>query len=200
MGVENMNTLHQYPNLDKSQRLTSFNSFNVGTGGLNTPNAFKIFVIRHQPSSNIEVEFDKNEISLKSPKQYLEEIRKYLHISIVDLSFIFNVTRPTIYSWLEGVEPKPDTIEHIQQLSNFAQELEGYKIANIGKLLHRPIFNGHSLLEYFRTQKNLPNAWNLFKESLLKELNRRSYQKGSGKGLKDIKQTVNENSTYLFKD
>ena len=194
-----MYTVSQYSN-SETPKLTSFNINSIGTGGINTPFALKIFVIRHQPSTNIDFSFNEENIHLLSLKEHLEKIRKYMQLSIVDLSFIFNVSRPTIYSWLEGVEPKPENIEQIQKISDLAKELQDYKIANIGKLLHRPILKERSMLDYFRTTENLSSLWALFKKRLINELERRATIKSSEKNQRNIKEILSESSTYIFKE
>ncbi|HAT1881399.1 TPA: hypothetical protein I8Z55_001129 [Legionella pneumophila] len=177
----------------------SFRLQEIGTGGLRTIKSI-------QDNNNwvlnpiIEIEKKESEVDVASPKDNLTLIRKVLFLSIVDLSYIFNVTRPTIYSWLDNVEPKSDIAHQLQILANAVKEIQQLKIPNIGKLIHRPIFDGQSLIDVIKNNRHFPETWEKFKIFLKKELENKAVLKSSGKNTREIRDIVNEYSTLIYKN
>lgn len=193
-----MNNLQQYSQINTQPKLTPYSTNCIGTGGTNTTETLKVLITRRQLPIDIELSVKEQDFNLLSSKELLEKIKKYLRVSVVDLSFIFKVTRPTIYSWLDGIEPRPESIEHIQKISSLSEELADYKIANIGKLLRRPIYEGKSMSEYLRSTEHLDDVWPLFKTSLKEMIHRRDRSKSSGKTRESTEKSVSGISTPLF--
>lgn len=72
-------------------------------------------------------------------KQQLLQIKNNLGLNISEMAAIFLVSRPTIYEWLESIEPRrrhQERLNTIYQICNFWIE---QKIGRLGSLLHKPL-------------------------------------------------------------
>ena len=84
------------------------------------------------------------------PQTQIAAIRKAFSATISDLAAAFNVSRQTVYNWING---KPMIENHLTQLANFASAANAVQDAGIpvtGWVLKRKIMNGKSLLDAVR--------------------------------------------------
>lgn len=83
--------------------------------------------------------------------QRIEEIRSVLAISVTDLAAMLDVTRPTIYTFMDGKEPVEDSetkYERIQTLQLLARKINDSDLAlPCNQILRRRNQNGESLKE-----------------------------------------------------
>ncbi len=83
--------------------------------------------------------------------QRIEEIRSVLAISVTDLAAILDVTRPTIYTFMDGKEPVEDSetkYARIQTLQLLAKKIEESDLAlPCNQILRRRNQQGESLKE-----------------------------------------------------
>lgn len=77
----------------------------------------------------------------------VEYIREHLQLNITELSEILHVGRPTVYAWIKGQTPHPDSVVQIRQLAEFAELVQLAGIPRLDTLLHRPVFQGRSLVD-----------------------------------------------------
>ena len=88
---------------------------------------------------------------IRTPAEDMARIRDSLSPAMSDLAKSFNVSRQTIYNWLNGENP---TSEHIVKLKDFALAADTFAAAGInmsGILLKRKITNGRNLFEYVQS-------------------------------------------------
>jgi hypothetical protein len=137
-------------------------------------------------------------IDTRSTAEHLANIRDIFAINMSDLAGVLAATRPTVYAWLEGQDPKkPETVRHIQQLSNFADEFRQANIQRLDRLLQRPILGGRSLLDMLKANEDPLVALPLLREIGDKEAHTRRKSKGSGKNLRSIDEVLGESAVSI---
>lgn len=166
----------------------------AGTGGVMTAHSTEVLHRWiHDPRIHIERPALKN-IDMHSPAEHVANIRDIFGINMSDLASILGVTRPTVYAWLEGQEPKAEAVIRIQQLSRTADQIKQANITRIDKLVHRPILNGRSLLDMLKVNENPSEALAKLKAIAGKEAQTRREPKGSGKNLHSLDDVLSESS------
>jgi len=83
--------------------------------------------------------------------QHISNIREVFNPSIVELAYIFDVSRQTVYKWLDGTNPEVDKNEQIKNLSHVADKFKTANISRAGLLIKMKAFNGQSLIDLFKT-------------------------------------------------
>lgn len=169
-----------------------------GTGGLMTIQSTE--ALSHWlyiPQIHIEHSTPHN-IDTRSPAEHIANIRDVLKINMSDLATVFGVSRPTVYAWQEGQEPKSDAVKHIFRISQAADKIRNININRIDKLLTRPVFNGHSLIDLLKTEDNLSDAIFSLKKIADREEQRRKQPKGSSKYLRPLEEVSQESSSAIF--
>lgn len=117
----------------------------------------------------------------RSPAEELQYIRQHLCLNMSDLALLLGVSRPTAYAWLDGDEPKEDNYHSIVRLSRIAEQFERLHLANLEKLLRRPVFDGRSLLDKLKASEEIGDCIPVLQNLASKEASARSRLKGSGK-------------------
>jgi transcriptional regulator with XRE-family HTH domain len=166
----------------------------AGTGGVITAHSTEVLHRWiHNPRIHIERPALKT-IDMRSPAEHVANIRDIFTINMSDLASILGVTRPTVYAWLEGQEPKAEAVIRIQQLSHTADQIKQANIVRLDKLVHRPIINGRSLLDMLKADENPSEALAKLKAIAEKEAQTRREPKGLGKNLRSLDDVLNESS------
>lgn len=164
----------------------------AGTGGVMTPHSTTEVLNRfYDPRIHVEPSRVK-QIDTRSPAEHVANIRDVFSVSISDLASVLGVTRPTVYAWLSGQEPKEEAVIHIQHLSHVADKFKQENISRLDKLVHRPILNGRSLLDILRTNENPVEALAIIKVIDDKEAQTRREPKGVGKHLRSLDDVLGE--------
>jgi transcriptional regulator with XRE-family HTH domain len=115
-----------------------------------------------------------------------------------DLASVLGVTRPTVYAWLAGQEPKGEAVIRIQQLSCAADKFNQANIIRLDKLVHRPILNGRSLLDMLKADEDPVEALATLKVIADKEAQTRREPKGAGKHLRSLDDVLGESSVAIY--
>jgi DNA-binding transcriptional regulator YiaG len=169
----------------------------AGTGGVMTAhNTAEALSRYHYPRIQVEP-FVAKKIDARSPAELVANIREIFAINMSDLAAILGVTRPTVYAWLEGQEPKPEAVIHIQRLSRAADEVKQANIPRIEKLMHRPILDGLSLVDLLKADEDPLEAIAMLKAIAEKEAQTRREPKGSGKRLRSLNDVLGESSVAI---
>jgi predicted transcriptional regulator len=113
---------------------------------------------------------------------------------------VLNVTRPTIYAWLEGQEPKSETLQQISRLVRISEEIKKYSISRMDTFLHRPILNNNSLLDKLKAGEDIAKFLGEIKILADKEAANRKKIKGSGKKIRSSADVIREYSNPLYKE
>lgn len=89
-------------------------------------------------------------ISERTPTENMERIRDILSPAISDLAKSFNVSRQTIYNWLNGEHPTPEHTARLKDLALAADMFNEARVKANGTLLKRKVIDGKSLFEIVR--------------------------------------------------
>lgn len=174
-----------------------FLGFTAGTGGVMTADSTSVLERwLHAPTIHIERSAAKN-VDTRSSAEHVANIRDIFSINMSELASLLGITRPTAYAWLEGQEPKLEAVRRIQQLSNTADEIKQANILRLDKLIHRPILNGHSLLDLLKTDEDLSEVIATLKTIAEKEAQARREPKGSGKHLRSLDDVSGDSSVAI---
>jgi hypothetical protein len=139
-------------------------------------------------------------INIRSTAEHIANIRDVFAINMSDLAVVLIATRPTVYSWLNGQEPKKqETVKHIQQLSSFADVFDQANVQRLDGLLQRPILARRSLLDILKANEDPLVALPLLKEIGNKEARTRRKSKGSGKNLRSLNDVLSYSSVAITK-
>lgn len=94
--------------------------------------------------------------------EQVAKIRASLGLNVSELAQVFQVTRPTVYGWLKGIEPQPAAVDRLTRLLKVATVVSEKKFARIDLLVRRPIgeapFNGASLLSMMASDSAVSGA------------------------------------------
>lgn len=172
----------------------------AGTGGIITPHSTaELSRWFYDPRIHVEPSRAKPIDDVRSPAEHVANIRDVFAINMSDLASVLGVTRPTVYAWLAGQEPKGEAvIRRIQQLSYAADKFNQANIIRLDKLVHRPIINGRSLLEILKTNEDPVTALATIKAIADKEAQTRLEPKGAGKHLRSLDDVLDESSVAIY--
>lgn len=171
----------------------------AGTGGIMTAHSTAEVLNRfHYPRIHVEPSKAKP-VDMRSPAEHVANIRDVFSISTSDLASVLRITRPTVYAWLAGQEPKGEAIIRIQQLSRVADKFNQANIIRLDKLVHRPILKGRSLLDILKTDEDPVVALGTLNAMANKEAQTRRQPKGAGKHLRSLDDVLGESSVAIDK-
>ncbi len=105
----------------------------------------------------------------RSSVENLERIRSVFAPAVSDLAKTFNVSRQTIYNWLNGEQP---TIEHVTKLKDLALAADMFADAGInvsGILLKRKITGGKNMFEVVQYGGSATDAAQLLMQIIKRE-------------------------------
>src|SRR5699024_10798695 len=108
----------------------------------------------------------------------LERIRQLLGLTITDLARLLDTTRPTVYAWLNGQEPRPEVHTRLIRLERQAENIAACDLPRINKLIRRPLRCGGSLLDRLREDDPLQPALEELQSLAQREHSRRMRHKG----------------------
>ncbi|WP_199332809.1 hypothetical protein [Nostoc sp. FACHB-190] len=169
-----------------------------GTGGILTAqSATELNRWVYDPRIHIEPSQSKH-IDTRSPADHVANIRDVFSVNMSDLASVLGVTRPTVYAWLAGQEPKEEAVIRIQQLSRAADKFNHANIIRLDKLVHRPILNGRSLLDILKTDEDPITFLPTLKAIADREAQTRRESKGSGKHLRSLDDVLSEFPVSIY--
>lgn len=170
----------------------------AGTGGILTAqSAAELSKWVHNPYLRIEPSQAKH-IDTRSPADHVANIRDVFAVNMSDLASLLGVTRPTVYAWLSGQEPKEEAVIRIQQLSRAADKFNHANVIRLDKLVHRPILNGRSLLDILKTDEDPITFLPILKAIADREDHNRRESKGAGKHLRSLNDVLHESSVPIY--
>ena len=206
-GLKNMNitTIKPYPSSKTTNEapavvklLAPLLVCAAGTGGVFTTHSTEVLSRWvYYPRIHVEPSPAK-QVDVRSPADLVVNIRDVLGINMSDLASVLEVTRPTVYAWFEGKEPKTESVKHIQRLSRIADEINRVNIVRLDKLVHRPILDGRSLLDILKSDEDPVKALTILKAVADKENRTRRESKGSGKNLRSLDNVLRESSATTY--
>jgi len=88
--------------------------------------------------------------SARTSAEDMEQIRKVLSPVMSDLAKSFNVSRQTIYNWLNGEQPNPAHTARLRDLALVADIFAEAGVSVNGVLMKRRVIEGKNLFEIIR--------------------------------------------------
>jgi transcriptional regulator with XRE-family HTH domain len=141
----------------------------------------------------------KSNACVDSKKDILD-ILDALKISMSDLAEILEVDRSIVNSWLKGKLPPEETVNCISRVASVSSYISSLKIPQLDLLIHRPIFNGDSLLYLIKSKKESKDLVDLIKPSVRRikgiaekeNQKRNSYKKDSNNSFRSLEDALDE--------
>lgn len=126
-----------------------------------------------------------------SPSDMLTDIRQILPLTITDLAAMLEVTRPTVYAYLEGQQnPQQGTLRRLTTLTKQVQSLKSLG-PDLKHLVRYPLFEKQNLLQRLRAGSLPDNALTLLRTALTE---RQAQRKSLNEALSDRKPVL---SAYI---
>lgn len=88
--------------------------------------------------------------ALREPKESLAHIRSVFRPSVSELALIFGVTRQTLYNWMSGDRPAPESAERLDDLARASDVFAAAGLSPSAYLFRRKLLNGRSLADVVR--------------------------------------------------
>jgi hypothetical protein len=126
----------------------------IGTGGVSHASVVNT-VVRTNSSVDSHIrltirtssnEFEHERQRALLPQEQLAGIQRYLSLNVKDLSSALRVGRPTIYSWMRGVQPQDAHLQRIEQVYRIARSWRAMSSSPVGAYLAVRLGSGSSLL------------------------------------------------------
>lgn len=170
----------------------------AGTGGIMTAHSTaRVLDQFYYPRIHVEPSSAQH-IDVRSPAEHVANIRDVFAIRMSDLASVLGVTRPTVYAWLSGQEPKGEAVIRIQEISRAADKFSQENIVRLDKLVSRPILKGRSLLDILKANEDPLTALATFKAISDKEARTRHKSKGAGGHLRSLNDVLGESSVATY--
>jgi transcriptional regulator with XRE-family HTH domain len=101
---------------------------------------------------------EKNEVDVSnlSPSEQIRFIRETFSLNMSQIAELMEITRPTAYRWLDGKESdRGETAGKIIYLAKKAKSIKDKDIPRVDLLIKRPLFDGKSLLDLLKENKDI---------------------------------------------
>lgn len=135
---------------------------------------------------------------VKTVSEQLLNIRESFALSVAGLASIFQVTRPTIYSWLDNQNLKPDAYQKIEKLNKLADSFTALNMERPDLLVNRPLFEGKSLADLLKNGEDVSEAFKTIKVLAEKESIQRKEVKSSGKTIHEAGETLEQATPIMI--
>jgi hypothetical protein len=130
----------------------------AGTGGVYTPQNVQSFFAGHQ-NPIVEVRgYHKKRDEIVSIAHHIGDIRQMFGMTMTEIAQTFRVTRQAAYSWLNGVEPRPEIRTEICRLGKHASAFREAGIQTANKVARRPLQDGRTLVERITAGENVEDV------------------------------------------
>lgn len=145
-----------------------------GTGGMNDD----LSLLQHaQKESKTMLRPLQIYSHARTPSENIARIREIFSTAVSDLAKVFNVSRQTIYNWLNGEQPVTSHIDKINDLAMAADMFAGTSLPVTSTLLKRKIIQGKSFLEVVHEGGSAQDTAFLLKQIVLNEMDQRNMLK-----------------------
>lgn len=120
----------------------------IGTGGMMTHAYFEQRQSKGYDFAHITCVGQPFSVrALREPKESLAHIRSVFRPSVSELASIFGVTRQTLYNWMSGDRPAPESAERLDDLARAGDVFVAEGIVSSPYLFRRKLLNGKSLMD-----------------------------------------------------
>ncbi|MDD5037617.1 MAG: helix-turn-helix transcriptional regulator [Methylococcaceae bacterium] len=149
--------------------------------------------IQNQANSHDDVE-------ARTIAEQLRDIRKSFGLNASDLAALLGISRPTLYTWLDGQEPKPEAAVRILGLAKKADAFASLGLRRPDNLVKRPLFeNGASLFGLLQQGKEIRSRCDVLRTLDEKEAANRGRIRGSDQSPRSFDAAAAE-STPLYSE
>jgi transcriptional regulator with XRE-family HTH domain len=90
--------------------------------------------------------------------ELLLHIRDSFKMSMTELAGILNVSRAALYAWFQGSTPRPDLLDRLWQLNQYADAISALKIDRIDLLTRIPLSSGATILQALSRDQGVEEA------------------------------------------
>lgn len=128
----------------------------AGTGGVYTPANVQL-AWANQQNQIVQIRgYRAKRKRIQNVSQHLIQIREMFGLKMTELAQILGVSRPTAYSWINGVDPRePETRTLINSLSRYVEDLRSSGVTNVVRLARQPLSTGESLIDLLKAGKDV---------------------------------------------
>lgn len=128
----------------------------------------------------------------------LASIRDTFQLNMSNLAKLLHVSRPTVYSWLDGKEPTPEAQKSIYSLADIVSKVNALNIMRMDLLIYRPILEGKSLFDQLMVKEDITNSLGILKRLSDKEFsNRQKSAKSMSHNIVSMREVASRNSTPI---
>ncbi len=106
---------------------------------------------------------------LRTSAENLGRIRTIFSLAVSDLGKTFNVSRQTIYNWLNGEQPTPEHTAKLRDLALAADTIADAGIPISGILLKRKLIEGKNIFEFVQSGGSATDAAQLLAQIFKRE-------------------------------
>jgi hypothetical protein len=96
--------------------------------------------------------------------QLISQVRTGLRLNTSALASILQVSRTAIYDWLQGAIPKPDMMNRLSSLAEYAERVRALGISRFETLHHLPLVNGKNFLAILTEDRDVDKGIEILAE------------------------------------
>lgn len=125
-----------------------------GTGGAFAPESVaQLERWAHRPGLEVHHARPHATQDGRTLEERVRHVRDAFGLNMSELAAVFNVSRPTVYAWLNGQSPSPYAVANILRLNADADRFVATAAAaNPERYVRQPIFDGATLVDLLKTQ------------------------------------------------
>ena len=166
-----------------------------GTGGAYSPEGLaNLDRWAHQSAVEIQYRHRQDGAHARTTANRVRQIRDTFGLNMSELASMLDVSRPTVYAWLNGQEPQPEAVVRILRLSRAADRFSAMNIDGAVAYVRQPLFEGASLLDLLKSDMDTFQPIAQISDLAKRSEAIRHAPKASGRRLRPIEQ-VDELST-----
>lgn len=124
-------------------------AFLVGTGGMTTPDYIQHRRERGYQFVQVGIPEGMN-AGIRPPAENLHQIRAVFKPSISDVATLLDVSRQTVYNWMAGERPSPESANRLEDLAKAADLVAAHGLSTSADLFKRKIRDGKTLTDIVR--------------------------------------------------
>ncbi len=160
-----------------------------GTGGAYAPEGLAN-LDRWAYQSAIEIQYPRRQdaTDARTTTDRVRQIRDAFGLNMSELATMLDVSRPTVYAWLNGQEPQAEAVARILRLSRAADRFSAMDAGTAVAYVRQPLFEGASLLELLKSDMDTSQPMARISDLAKRSKAVRHAPKASGKRLRPIEQ------------
>ena len=149
-------------------------------------------LMRHSVGSK-EQAHKSEKVETRTIAEQLCNIRKAFGLNASDLAVLLGVSRPTLYTWLDGQEPRTEATVRILGHTKMADEFASLGLRRPDNLVKRPLFEeGASIFSLLLQGKEIRSRFEVLLSIDEKEAASRGKVRGSGQSIRSLEDVATE--------